>query len=138
MRSILILLCAAVCHAKDDQRVLRAIANVESGCDYSAVGDRGRSLGAYQMQSASWSEANQWLASNGMRQRSRSSWRDPQTQHVMADAFLQVIRRRFLSIGIQHPTPAQIAVVWNRGWGAASRSGFRPNDYALRVQNLCP
>lgn len=136
--SILIacLVSASAC-AADDATILKAIACVESGMDYSARGDRGASLGAWQMQLSSWIEANSYRRRHGLPAISYSAWRSSDVQRQMASAFLQVIRLRYKSVGIHDPSPAQIAVVWNKGWTSAKSSGFRLNDYAKRVNNLC-
>ena len=122
--------------AQEDARLLNAIAAVESGHVHHAVGDRGASLGAWQMQADAWADANNHRRRLGSVQHPRSSWRDPLVQEEMAASFLRVIRQRFAAAGIPRPTPEQIAVVWNRGWSAAKRIGFRPNDYAKRVANV--
>lgn len=119
-----------------DARILHAIAAVESGNDHKAVGDGGSSLGAWQMQAAAWAEANADRRLAGKPEHRRSAWADPFVQHEMAASFLRVIRRRFAAVGKPDPTPEQIAVVWNRGWSAAKRTGFRSSDYARRVGTI--
>lgn len=119
-----------------DARILHAIAAVESGNDPKAVGDSGSSLGAWQMQAAAWAEANADRRRAGKPEHRRSAWADPLVQQEMAASFLRVIRRRFAAVGKPDPTPEQIAVVWNRGWSAAKRTGFRPSDYARRVGTI--
>ena len=122
--------------ARDDARILHAIGMVESGMDHRAVGDRGHALGAWQMHDIAWTDANNHRRRVGILQHSRSSWRDPQVQEEMAASFLRLIRQRFAARGIASPTVEQIAVVWNRGWDAARRTGFRSSDYARRVANV--
>ena len=121
---------------QEDVRILGAIAAVESGHDHRAVGDRGASLGAWQMQRIAWDDANNHRRRLGLPQHPRSSWHDPAVQQDMAASFLRLIRQRFAAHGIARPTVQQIAVVWNRGWDAARRTGFRPSDYAERVANV--
>ena len=121
---------------QEDVRVLGAIAAVESGHNHRAVGDRGHALGAWQMHDIAWTDANNHRRRAGVLQHPRSSWRDPHVQQEMAASFLRLIRQRFAAHGIASPTVEQIAVVWNRGWDAARRTGFRSSDYARRVANV--
>lgn len=130
-------LCRDPLEAASDAAVLRAIAQVESGEDAAAVGDSGSAVGKYQQHPSSWADANDWLKRNNHPTYPRSTWRSERIQDVMAAAFLQVCKDRLRRHGIANPSPAQIAVVWNMGFEAARRRGFRPNDYALRVNNLC-
>lgn len=131
--------CLAYGADKDDARLLRSIAQVESGGDFKAVGDRGRSFGAYQMQAAAMSEANARLAARGQGRVSLGQFmRDPRSQTRLALAYLSVLRQRFASVGITTPTNIQLATAWNMGFEGARRRGFSPNDYARRVSNLLP
>lgn len=127
---------SALLAGQKDARMLAAIAAVESGNDHRAIGDNGASLGAWQMQAAAWDEANADRRRAGKREHRRSAWADPLVQQEMAASFLSVIRSRFAAAGRPDPSPEQIAVVWNRGWSAAKRTGFRPSDYARRVGNI--
>jgi hypothetical protein len=52
---------AAAADPGDLERLLDAIARVESHCDPNAVGDGGRALGAYQIHCAYWKEGTELL-----------------------------------------------------------------------------
>ena len=129
-------LFAAWAKGADDDRILAAIAQVETGNDPYAVGDRGQSLGRYQMGYRAWAEANDWLNRQGKKTVPRSDWHNPKQQDKVAAAFLQVCRDRFARTGVPNPTVAQLATVWNLGFQAARNRQFRPNDYGQRVSNL--
>ena len=139
MRRLLLSLVSfipAFTQAAEETRLLAAIAQVETGNNPAAVGDRGQSLGRFQMGPTAWADANDWLARRGRRPVPRSSWRNPAAQDIAAKAFLGVCRERFAALGITDPSPAQLATVWNLGFQGARNRGFRPTDYGLRVSNL--
>ena len=139
MRRLLTLalsLFAAWSKASDDARILDAIAQVETGNNPYAVGDRGQSLGRYQMGYRAWAEANDWLNRQGKKTVPWSQWGNIKQQDKIAAAFLQVCRDRLAKYGVPNPTVAQIATVWNLGFTGARNRGFRPNDYGQRVSNL--
>ena len=52
---------AAAVDPKDIERLLDAIARIESHCDPNAVGDGGRALGAYQIHRIYWEEGTEFL-----------------------------------------------------------------------------
>jgi len=52
---------AAVVDSNDIERLLDAIARIESRCDPDAVGDGGRALGAYQIHRVYWEDGTRFL-----------------------------------------------------------------------------
>ena len=52
---------AAAVNPNDIERLLDAIARIESRCDPNAVGDGGRALGAYQIHRIYWEDGTQLL-----------------------------------------------------------------------------
>jgi hypothetical protein len=127
-------------HAVDDVAILSAIGQVETGGDYFAVADRGRSLGAYSLTRLAWIDGCTQL----MRERkiafSYPEWRDPAIQDTVGLALIRCIRERLSHRGFKDPSVEQIALCWNMGFTAASRIGFdhrrAKSDYAERVGNL--
>lgn len=119
-----------------DERLLLAIGVVESRMNHLAVGDGGRALGAYQMHSEAWQDANTHLAAQGRRTYKRNAWREFQVQKHMASAYLEVIRTRLSRAGVISPTDAQIAACWNLGPGRAIRMGLPLTEYAKRVISI--
>jgi len=130
--ALLMLGCSA--QAQDDRRLLEAIGQVEGVRD--SIGDRGKSLGRYQMQPAAWADANAKLKSEGRRTYPRSSWREATAQDMIAAAYLRVIRERLANDGNPTPSVEIVALCWNRGFAGARAIGFAPNGYAYRVGNL--
>jgi soluble lytic murein transglycosylase-like protein len=121
--------------AASDATLLESIAHVETGMDRKAIGKAGE-RGMYQVGKAAWDDANARLEKEGHYHFQWSKWRDATAQDMIAAAHLRTLRDRFARVGIKAPTPEQVAVAWNLGFGAAQARGFAPNDYALRVGNL--
>lgn len=132
---VALLLLGLTAQAKTDADFLMAVAHVESGMNRKAVGKAGE-RGMYQVGRAAWKDAEDRLAREGHYRFPWSKWRDATGQDMIAAAHLRTIRDRFARVGIPTPTPSQLAVAWNLGFGAAQARGFRPNDYAIRVANL--
>ena len=136
---LLFILLAGYCTASaqvDDQRLLNAIGQVESGLVRNAVGDRGRSLGQYQMSASAWKAASDLMRSEGLPVWSRSQWRNPLVQDAVALAYLRVIRSHLIAKGYANPSVEQIAVCWNMGTAKATSRGMPLTDYAIRVKTL--
>jgi hypothetical protein len=132
--ALLLFGCSAI--AQTDARLLQAIGQVESGGNRLAVGDRGAALGRYQLHASSWRDANAQLARERFRTISRTDWRTPSSQDIVALAFLRDLRRRFALVGIPNPSPTQLASAWNLGFTAARNRGFPATNYARRVVAL--
>jgi hypothetical protein len=127
-------------HAFDDVAIASAIAQVETGEDYNAIGDNGKARGAYQLHRSAWIDGCTQLMREGKPAYSYDQWKDAKTQDTVALALLRSLRGRLISKGIKDPTPEQLALCWNMGFTAASRIGFdhrrAKSDYAERVGNL--
>jgi muramidase (phage lysozyme) len=138
MRLLFILLAGAITASAqiDDERLLNAIGQVESGMNRNAVGDHRNSLGAYQIGYAAWLSACKQLRLDGLPIYPRSSWRSPVAQDAVALANIRMIRARLIANGYPSPTVAQIAVCWNMGISGALRRGLPLTDYAFRVSNV--
>lgn len=132
---VALLLLGLTAQAKSDADFLMAVAHVESGMDRKAVGKAGE-RGMYQVGHAAWKDAADRLAREGHYRFPWSKWRDATAQDMIAAAHLRTLRDRFAKVGISAPSPEQLAVAWNLGFGAAQARGFRPNNYAERVANL--
>ena len=137
---IAFLLSATYAYAFDDVAIASAIAQVETGEDYTAIGDRGKAVGAYQMHRSAWVDGCTQLMREGKQVFSYDQWKKPEVQDTVALALLRSLRGRLASKGIKDPTPEQLALCWNMGFSAASRIGFdhrrAKSDYAERVGNL--
>ena len=140
MTLIAFTLIANYAHAFDDVAIASAIAQVETGEDYTAIGDRGKAVGAYQMHRSAFIDGCTQLMREGKQVFSYDQWKNPEVQDTVALALLRSLRGRLISKGIKDPTPEQLALCWNMGFTAASRIGFdhrrAKSDYAERVGNL--
>lgn len=135
---VALLLLGLSAQAKSDATLLNAIGDVETGHladQRKAVGKHGE-RGKYQMKASAWSDANAQLKTEGRPTYSWLQWRDATAQDMVASAYLRCLRRRLSSLGIANPTPALLALCWNRGVAGAHDLRWRPNDYAVRVANL--
>jgi len=137
---IALLVSATYAYAYDDLAIVSAISLVETGDDYTAIGDNGKARGAYQMHRSAWVEAGTQLMKEGKEVFSFDEWKSAEVQDFVALALLRSLRGRLASKGITDPTPEQLALCWNMGFTAASRIGFdhrrAKSDYAERVGNL--
>jgi hypothetical protein len=140
MTIIAFTLIANYAHAFDDVALASAIAQVETGEDYNAIGDNGKARGAYQLHRSAWIDGCTQLMREGKTAYSYDQWKDASTQDTVALAMLRSLRGRLISKGITNPSPEQLALCWNMGFTAASRIGFdhrrAKSDYAERVGNL--
>jgi len=140
MSLIAFTLIANYAHAFDDVAIASAIAQVETGEDYNAIGDNGKARGAYQLHRSAWIDGCTQLMREGKPAYSYDQWKDAKTQDTVALALLRSLRGRLISKGIKDPSPEQLALCWNMGFTAASRIGFdyrrAKSDYAERVGNL--
>jgi len=140
MKLIAFSLLSNYAYAFDDVAVLAAIGQVETGMDYTAIGDNGKARGCYQLHRSAWIDGCTQLMREGKPAYSYNDWADADTQDTVALALLRSIRGRLASKGIKDPSPEQLALCWNMGFTAASRIAFdhrrAKTDYAERVGNL--
>jgi hypothetical protein len=135
---VALLLLGLNAQAKTDAAFLEAVGDVETGHltdQRNAIGRHGE-RGKYQMKSSAWADANIQLQTEGRPTYSWYKWRDSTAQDMMACAYLRCLRKRLLSLGIANPSPALLALCWNRGVTGARNLNWQPNDYAVRVANL--
>lgn len=120
-----------------------AIAHVESGCNYKAVGDSGKAVGAWQMHYAAWITGNQWRKANGLTTIPRKAWQVPANQREVAVAYVSWCREKLVTAGVKDPTPEQIYIAYAWGFGNLSDVGMdfskapsAKRDAANRVGNI--
>ena len=120
-----------------------AIAQIESGQNYKALGDGGLSVGAWQMKVSAWITANQWRVKHGMPKIFRSAWQAPENQRQMAFAYVSWIKEQLKADGLKDPTPEQIYMAYGWGYTAYKDTNFswdkcpdKKRDAAERVGNI--
>lgn len=120
-----------------------AIAHVETGCDYKAVGDKGAAVGAWQMHTVAWITANQYRKANGMPTLSRAQWKNKNVQTAMAFSYVSWCREELVKAGKSKPTPQEIYIMFAWGYSNFKDAGFdwqkapqAKRDAAERVNNI--
>jgi hypothetical protein len=130
---------AAMAHDK----LVWAIAEVETGGDNTAIGDNGRAYTAWQLHDAAFRDGNAQLKKEG---RMTYPWCDlsnPKNARAVASAYVRLCVLRLTSAGVKDPSPEQIYLCYSMGFKAYKDAGFKsvncpPKkiDAAVRVGNL--
>ena len=120
-----------------------AVSQIESGGNFSAIGDGGKSVGAWQMKIAAWITANQWRKAHNLPTIKRTEWRNKENQRAMAGAYLYWCKDRLIEGGIKNPTYIQIYIAYGWGYSNFKDVGFdltkvpaEKLDAAERVNNI--
>lgn len=135
MKRILSLLLAfASCEAKsivtDD--LVHKVAIIESNINDDAVGDNGRSLGAFQISQEAWADAVAYHRVNAGPHDYflTSDWKrgahDYTTARHAAELILKMHEDRMIKNRIK-PTPFKLYMAYNMGYSGASQFGFNIN-----------
>lgn len=119
-----------------------AIAQVESGGDYKAVGDHGKALGAWQMHVAAWIMANAWRDKQGLPKIRRTEWQVPDNQRNIAIAYVSWCKEQVVAHGIK-PTTEHVYLAFAMGptafkdcGGTLAGAPKAKADAATRVANI--
>lgn len=123
-------LLVAVSASGASEAFLDRLAHVESRGNARAVGDQGRSLGAYQMTAAAWQDVSRARAGRGAAVWPHSAAFDHAVAREYAREYLAISEARFLAATGRTPTPGQLYASWNLG-----HEGFRRRAFDLRK---CP
>jgi hypothetical protein len=118
--AIVMLSFVSCAHASWD-RYLDALALVESNNNPSAIGDKGKSRGAYQIQLAVWRDVNKSRAADARLPFETGS----HGIHARAFAFshLTNLHARLVKVGI-NPSCVDLYAAWNLGFTGFKRRGF--------------
>lgn len=114
-----------------------ALAYVESGYDYNAVGDGGKALGAWQLHRTAWEDVRRKHPVVGQHRINAIGTRNARTQRFAAETYLAILRQRFASAGIENPCYRQLHAAWNMGFRGFRSIGFdasRAPTTTLRAQ----
>lgn len=130
---------AAMAHDK----LVWAIAMVETGGDNNAVGDKGKAYSAWQLHEAAFKDGNAQLRKEGRMTYPYCDLSNPRIAYAVASAFVRLCILRLTSAGIKDPSPEQIYLCYSMGFKAYKDAGFKslncpPKkiDAAVRVGNL--
>ena len=117
-------MCIIPCHGKDAElkitdKFIRAVAMLESGGvrnPNQAVGDNGKSNGAYQIQSDAWDDCNRRLRKQG---KPTTSYRDgvnhPQISKVYCRIYLEIVRDSLLKVMPRDVMYVDVYCAYNMG-----------------------
>ena len=108
------------------EKFAEAVAHVESGKDYAAVGDGGKARGAWQMHEAAWKDAQDYYAKSGTKIPSYRSWRKPEAQSYAFHGFVRSCRDRMIAAGVANPDVRQMYLCFAMGFQAFKEIGFDP------------
>lgn len=110
--------------------VLAAIAQVETGADHDAVGDGGRSRGAWQMSEAAWMDVTRRRTKYGLAVYPWSAAHRHNPSVIYATDHLITLNDRLSSALKREPTPQELYAAWNLGY-----TGFKRRKFLL---SRCP
>lgn len=104
---------------------LSILALIESGNERHAVGDGGRSRGAYQLSRSAWADVSRVRRAQSL---TVYSWRDgahdPIRSRLYAVTYLDLLRQRLSSALGHPPTDADVYAAYNLGFDGFRRRGF--------------
>jgi hypothetical protein len=125
------------------ERVLYAVALVESGFNHRAVGRLGE-RGAWQFTRETWGETSQQLRRLHIRTHPFRFAHDPVVGALYARTRMDFVRRMLATALDRQPTAQEMYCAWNLGLGGFLARDYRvalapqaTRDAALRVANLC-
>lgn len=135
MKSVLSLLLAfASCEAKSivNEDLIHKVGIIESNLNENAVGDNGRSLGAFQISQEAWADAVAYCRVNAGPHDFflTSDWKrgahDYEQSHRAAGMILKMHEERMIKNRIK-PTPMKLYMAYNMGYMGASQFNFNVN-----------
>ena len=123
--------------------LMNSVAQIESGMNFKAVGDRGNAKGAWQMHISAWICANQWRKKNGLPTIKREDWQNAENQKQMGFAYLMWCKEKLIEGGLKNPSWQEIYVAFGWGYSNFKDVGFdmskvpqAKRDAAERVDNI--
>lgn len=149
-RLLSLLLATSFCEAKSivDSDLVHKVGIIESNLNEDAVGDNGRSRGAFQISQEAWADAAAYNRVNaGPHDPVLSTdWKlfahDYTMSHLAAELILQMHEARMIKNRIK-PTPMKLYMAYNMGFMGALGYNFNINATAgkrkailLRAQNI--
>ena len=122
-------LTATVSAVEINGKLIHAFALTESpphGIDHAAIGDGGKSRGAWQMHFAAWWDASEWLKARGYKS---APWKtgahDPSVAHQHAKVYMALTHSRLAKRMGREPNAFELYAAWNLGVGGFATLGFK-------------
>ena len=149
--ALLSYVAVAFCQGKPDayraamahDKLVWAIALVETGGDNNAVGDKGKAYSAWQLHNDAFKDGNAQLKKEGRMTYPYTDLSNPRIAYAVASAYVRLCILRLTSAGVKDPTPEQIYLCYSMGFKAYKDTGFnslkcphKKIDAAVRVGNL--
>lgn len=135
MKLLLALLLTLQASAKNfDLQFVDRLAVIESNGNPKAIGDKGRSLGAFQMSYAAWRDVSAARKSKGL---PTYPWADAfhfPTARIYAGEYLTILRNRLTASMKRQPTSAELYAAFSHGFAGFQRRGFSLSKCAPHVQ----
>jgi len=133
-RLLSLLLAVASCEAKSlvTSDLVHKVGIIESNLNENAVGDDGRSLGAFQISEAAWADAVAYnrVTAGPYDPLLSSNWKvyayDYTTSHHAAELILKMHEERMIRNKVK-PTPMKLYMAYNMGYKQASDFRFNEN-----------
>lgn len=120
----LIALCLVTFNVCAADSVVERIAHVESGNDFQAIGDGGKSRGAWQLTEAAWLDVNSLRRAQLLPEFDWELAHDSEIAREYAVQYLGLLSRRLTTALRRAPSPAELYASYNLGFAGFQRRGF--------------
>jgi len=138
---LLAILTVAVLRANagPEDLFLQLVAQVESGDDANAIGDRGKSHGIMQMQRQSWEDVNNYRKSVGLRTYDFKSFRlSERVNSEFGRQFIMVVQKARLRTALgRSPTFLELYAAHNLGFSGFKKRGFNLKNLPPQTRRNC-
>ena len=133
--ALFLLLCASSTLSanvwRPDARLLDAVSQIESNNGTFVYGDRGMSLGHFQIQKNAWLDVVEWRKKKNLPTHDyRKNVFDPKISRLYAADFLTILHDRLKERYKREPSVAEIYAAYNMGL-----TSFRKCNYSLAQVN---
>lgn len=105
-------------------KFLDRVREIESSGNALAVGDRGRSIGAYQISRAAWSDVNVYRQQIGLPMLPYSAAFNEKSARIFAAQYMIILRSRLAVALKRAPTDREIYAAFNCGFRRFKSHGF--------------
>lgn len=105
-------------------KFLDRVREIESSGNALAVGDRGRSIGAYQISRAAWSDVNVYRQSIGLNALPYSAAFHEPSARIFAAQYMIILKSRLAVALKRMPTNREIYAAYNTGFRRFKTHGF--------------
>lgn len=116
-------------------KLLVAIATVESGRKPWAVGDHGLAFGAFQIHKAAWADVNITRKESGKTQFAHARAFDPEISKEYAREFLAMLNLQLSQAMKRYPSPGETYAAYNLGVSGFSRRKFKMERCPITTRN---